>query len=282
MNQKEQRMLVLKKSLMLLGAFAFGFNAAHAIHELGHALAMWATGGSVTHVVLQPFSWSKIFYGAPSAFPLLVEWAGAVFASVCGLLLLWVIRPWRGVWTVPLAMTGLCTLVVNGIYLTVDGLLLAGGDATHIILHGTPRFFVVLAGVCLIVLGLVVGYLLLPRIGLAATDGLVPRIVILEAGIGSYLVVMLMYHVCWNQGEIGIWLGFIVPGLLILAGSAVGSRFVETWWAPASRYSAPAPSWSTALICLAVGVAVVLAELMVGGGRNSRHNDFSTSQKANR
>jgi len=255
-------MMELKKSLMLLGAFAFGYNAAHAIHELGHALAAWATGGSVTRVMLHPFSWSKILYGEPSACPLLVEWAGAAFASACGLLLLVVIRAWRGAWTLPLAMTGLCTLMVNGIYLTVDCLFLAGGDATSIVLYGTPRFFVLLAGVSLIVVGHVAGYLLLPRIGLEVADGIVPRIAILEGGIGSYLVAMLIYHVCWNPGEIIVWLGFVVTGLLILAGSAVGSRFVEKWWSPKFRYSSPTPSWPAVSGCLALGGAVVLAEIM--------------------
>ncbi len=128
----------LKKSLMLLGSFAFGFNASHAIHELGHDLATWATGGCVTGIRLHPFSWSKIFYEEPLASLLLVEWAGVVFASACGLLLLALIRRWQGAWTVPLAMTGLCTLVVNGLYLTIDCLSLAGGDATSIVSHGTP------------------------------------------------------------------------------------------------------------------------------------------------
>ena len=261
-DSNSHRMLGLKKSLMLLGAFAFGFNAAHAIHELGHALATWATGGCVTRLMLHPFSWSKIFYGSPPTCPLLVEWAGVVFASACGLLLLALIRRWRGVWTVPLAMTGLCTLVVNGLYLTVDCLFLAGGDATSIVSLGTPRPFVLLAGVGLTALGLVVGHLLLPRIGLAATDGIVSRIAILEGGIGSYLLAMLVYHVCWNRSEIILWLGYVVAGLLILAGAAVGSWFIEKRWTPKLRYSSPTPSWSAAGGCLAVGGIVVVVEMM--------------------
>jgi len=256
-------MLGLKKSLVLLGAFSFGYNAAHAIHELGHALAMWATGGSVTRLMLHPFSWSQISYGAPPTCPLLVESAGVVFASSCGLLLLVVIRPGRGAWTVPLAMTGLCTLVVNGLYLTVDSLFLAGGDATHLILLGTPRPFVILTGVGLTVLGLAVGHLLLPRIGLTAADGVVSRIAILEGGIGSYLIAILVYHVCWRRSEITLWLAYVIAGLLIVATGAVGSRFVEKWWTPEFRYAPLTPSWSDAGGCLIAGAVVVAVEIMV-------------------
>jgi Peptidase M50B-like len=255
-------MLGLKKSLMLLGAFSFGYNAAHAIHELGHALAMWATGDSVTGISLHPFSWSHISYGAPPTCPLLIAWAGVVFASSCGLLLLVVIRPWRGAWTVPLAMMGLCTLVVNGLYLTVDSLFLAGGDATCLVLHGTPRSFVLLTGVGLTALGLAVGHLLNPRFGLTATDGVVSRIAILEGGIGPYLIAMLVYQVCWNQSEITLWLAYVITGLLILAGGAVGSRFIEKWWNPEFRYAPLTPSWSTAGGCLVAGGVVLAVEIM--------------------
>ncbi len=255
-------MLGLKKSLMLLGAFSFGYNAAHAIHELGHALAMWATGGSVTRITLHPFSWSKISYGASPTCPLLTAWAGVVFASSCGLLLLVVIRPWRGAWTVPLAMMGLCTLVVNGLYLTGDSLFLAGGDATCLVLHGTPRSFVLLTGVGLTALGLAVGHLLNPRFGLTATDGVVSRIAILVGGIGSYLIAMLVYQVFWGKSEITLWLAWIITGLLILAGGAVSSRFIEKWWTPAFSYTFLTPSWSGTAGCMVAGGIVVAVEMM--------------------
>ena len=41
-------MLALKKTLTLLGAFTRGYNAAMILHELGHALTLWTTGGTVT------------------------------------------------------------------------------------------------------------------------------------------------------------------------------------------------------------------------------------------
>ncbi len=125
-----------------------------------------------------------------------------------------------------------------------------------------PRPFVLLAGVGLTALGLVVGHLLLPRIGVAAADGIVARTAILEGGIGSYLVAMFVYHACWNRGEIGLWLGYVVAGLLILAGGAVGSWFAEKWWTPKFRYSSPTPSWPAAGGCLVAGGAVVVAEIM--------------------
>lgn len=255
-------MLGLKKSLMLLGAFSFGYNAATAIHELGHALALWTTGGSVTRITLHPFSWSYTYYGSPPTCPLLTAWAGVLFSSSLGLLLLIVIRPRRGAWTVPLALMGLCTLMVNGLYLIMDSVFLAGGDATTIIAHGTPRAVVLVIGVGLAALGLVVGYLLLPRLGLTATDGVVSRVAVLEGGVGPYLIAMLVYQVWWRQSEIGLWLAYVLTGVLILACLAIGSWFIEKRWTPQFRYAPLIPSWSTAVGCLVAGTVVLVMEMM--------------------
>lgn len=255
-------MLTLKKTLTLLGAFAFGYNAAMILHELGHALTLWTTGGTVTGFSLHPFSWSYTFYGAPPAYPLLTAWGGVLFGSAVALLLLSLIRPWQNTWTIPLALTALCALVVNGLYLTVDSLFLPGGDATVIVRHGTPWLLVLATGIALTLVGLVVGLLLLPRIGLTADDTLVSRITVLEAGVGPYLIAMLVYQVFWGRGELTLWATYVIAGLLILAALALGSWSIEKRWKPRFRFPPVTPSWSTALACLAAGAIVLVAEMM--------------------
>jgi hypothetical protein len=253
----------LRKSMLLLGAFCIGYNAESLTHELGHALAMWATGSSVARITLNPFSWSYTFYAARPTYPLLTAWAGAVFSSAIGLLSLALIRPRRGAWTVPLALMGVCSLVVNGIYLVVDSLFLAGGDATNIILHGTPRSFVLIIGVGLIALGLVLWQRMLPRIGLTVTDSVLTRIAVLEGGVGPYLIAMLVYQAYSNPREIKLWSTYVIIGLLMLAGVSAGSRFIDRRCAPRFRDPVLAPSWATAGSYLIAGTLVVVLELWV-------------------
>lgn len=255
-------MLALKRSLLLLGAFAWGYNAAHALHELGHASAMWATGGRVTGVMLHPFSWSKVYYASPPTSPRVATWSGALFAAACGLMLLVLIRRWHSVWSVPLAATALCTLLVNGIYLALDSLFLAGGDPTQLVRLGTPRVIIFLVGMVFIVAGLVAGHMTLPRIGAVETDGILVRILVLQGGIGLYLVAMLFYHLVWNPQQGMFWAACGAAGLLLVTGGAAASKLAEHRWQSRFRYSPLTPSWWDVAACMAAGFAVVACELI--------------------
>ena len=44
-----------RQSLLFLGSFVFGHTVQRAIHELGHAVATWLTGGEVYGIELHPF-----------------------------------------------------------------------------------------------------------------------------------------------------------------------------------------------------------------------------------
>jgi hypothetical protein len=256
--------LGLRKSLLLLGSFSIGYNIAMALHELGHVLAMWATGGSVTRITLSPFYKSFTYFGSDPTFPLVTAWAGVLFGSTIGLLCLVCFWRWRSPWILAIMMTGLCAIAVNGLYLTIDAALLAGGDATDIIDSGTPRLFVLLVGVSLIVLGLTIGYLLLPRMGLTSTDGALARLTILECGVGPYLVAMIVYQIHRNRGEIWEWLTYVMAGIVMLAGIAIGSVLIDKWWSVGRRASI-VPTWSAAISSL-VGAAIILGvELLAFG-----------------
>jgi hypothetical protein len=259
------RMVKLRKSLFLLGSFSIGHNIAMATHELGHALAMWATGGSVARITLNPFSKSYTVYGSPAAYPLFTSWAGAVFSSAIGLLLLICFRNSQRWWTLPLMMMGLCAIVVNGLYLIVDTVLLSGGDATYLIHNGIARSIILLVGIGLIILGLTIGYCLFPRMGLTSSDDALTRLAILEGGVGPYLIVMLIYQICQNGGKITEWLAYVIAGILMLACVALGSIFIERWWSFRQRHAVQIPTWSAVTVSLVAAAMLLAVEFLAFG-----------------
>src|SRR5436190_21266763 len=87
-----------------------------AVHELGHVLGAWATGGKVSRLVLSPTTISRTDVTNNSR-PLIVAWAGPIIGVILPLLL------WCGMQAVrrPSAFVlrffaGFC-LIANGLYI---------------------------------------------------------------------------------------------------------------------------------------------------------------------
>jgi hypothetical protein len=250
-----------KPSLLLLGSFAIGYNAAHAIHELGHAIAVWFYGGSVTGMSLHPFSWSKIHYSVQVTVP--IAMAGPLFSTLAGVLMLALAWRWRSSWALPLIVTGLCTFIVNAVYLGVDGILLSGGDATALIRLGVSRPAVVGAGMFLLVPGFTAAMLPLPRLGIGHDDGLVARLLVLWIGIGSYLLAMFAYHLIFNTKEILLWGVYAGVGLILISVWAVVFPLAESRLAWIRRQQTSDTGCGPPIATAAVGAAVVITELVM-------------------
>ena len=122
-----------------------------AVHELGHALGAWMTGGTVTKVVLYPlvFSRTEVY---PNPEPLPVVWSGPLF-GVGIPCLLWLVScsvRLRVAYLVRF-FCGFC-LVSNGAYIGVaslEGL----GDAGDMLRLGSPIWSLWLFGVLTLVGG---------------------------------------------------------------------------------------------------------------------------------
>jgi hypothetical protein len=72
-------------------ALLVAWFAMQAVHECGHVLAAWLTGGTVQRVVLHPLSISRTDV-SPNPHPLAVAWAGPIFGAAAPLALR---RRWR-------------------------------------------------------------------------------------------------------------------------------------------------------------------------------------------
>jgi hypothetical protein len=106
------------------------------VHEAGHVVAVWATGGEITRVVLSPLTISRTDVAVDPS-PLLTVWAGPLFGVLAPLAMLGVFHFTR----LPLRhlvrfFAGFC-LVANGAYIGI-GAFAGVADAGRMLERGTP------------------------------------------------------------------------------------------------------------------------------------------------
>jgi hypothetical protein len=138
--------------LLIVSLLALSWLMMQAVHEFGHAVAAWATGGKVTYVVLHPLAISRTDV-EPNPQPLAVAWGGPLFGIVIPLLF-WGIA---GVARARAAylfrfFAGFC-LMANGVYLGA-GAFAAVGDAGDILRHGGPLWTLLVFGAATVPAGI--------------------------------------------------------------------------------------------------------------------------------
>jgi hypothetical protein len=143
--------LLLLASLVLLS-----WLLAQSLHEAGHVLHAWISGGRVTWVELQPAAFSRTDV-APNPRPLFVVWGGPLWGCVLPLIIWAAVR-----WVRPSVsylfafFAGFC-LIMNGAYIGVgawDGV----GDAGDMLRLGTPIWVMSVYGVVCTAVGLLLGH----------------------------------------------------------------------------------------------------------------------------
>jgi hypothetical protein len=109
-----------------------------AVHELGHVVGAWLTGGQVTRVVLDPRTISRTDL-SDNPCPLIVVWAGPILGCVLPLAAWSLIAACRWPWAYLLRFfAGFC-LVANGAYIAV-GSFGQVGDAGVMLRLGSPAW----------------------------------------------------------------------------------------------------------------------------------------------
>jgi hypothetical protein len=141
----------LRRAAHFLAVVALSWLLMQVVHELGHVLAGWITGGTVERVVLHPLTISRTDI-ADDPRPLPTVWAGPVFGALLPLGGCLVAR-----WFGPSRnhdlrfFAGFC-LIANGAYVgygSFDGI----GDAGELLRHGAPLWSLWLFGAVTIVAG---------------------------------------------------------------------------------------------------------------------------------
>ena len=134
----------LRQSILICSVLVSSWLGMQAIHEFGHVLAAWLTGGTVARVVLHPLTISRTDL-LTNPDPLVVVWAGPILGSLLPLTL-WGIAAW-------LRLPGAFVLrFFAGFCLVANGAYIAGGSVGHIgdcgpmLRHGSPLWSLWLFG----------------------------------------------------------------------------------------------------------------------------------------
>jgi len=143
------------------------------VHEIGHVLAAWLTGGSVALVVLHPLqiSWTSF---SRNPHPQLTAWGGPVLGSLLPLAFLAAARRFR--------LSGYCflrfflgfCLVANGLYLAIDSFG-RGGDGGTLLQNGAAQWELLAFAILTFPSGVWFWHGLGPHFGLGSARGQVGR-----------------------------------------------------------------------------------------------------------
>jgi hypothetical protein len=141
----------LFRILLISSTLIASWLGMQAVHELGHVLGAWLTGGQVERVVLHPLTISRTDL-AHNPHPLAVVWAGPIVGVTLPLALWAIAASLRSSFAFLLRFfAGFC-LVANGLYIGV-GSFGGIGDCGEMLRHGSAPWHLWLFGALTIPLG---------------------------------------------------------------------------------------------------------------------------------
>ncbi len=185
----------LHQVVLIVSATLGSWLGMQAVHESGHVIAAWLSGGRVKRVVVNPLTISRTDLD-DNPHPLLVVWAGPLGGCLFPLLAWVIVSSFRQPWAFLLRFfAGFC-LIANGSYIAV-GAFDRIGDAGEMLRHGSPLWSLLIFGVATIPLGLRLWHRQGPHFGLGRARGTVNPF----AAYGCLAVLLVL-----------IVLGFIVDG----------------------------------------------------------------------
>ena len=179
----------LHQIVLIFSTLLGSWLGMQAIHESGHVLGAWLTGGQVTRVVLHPFTISRTDL-AVNPHPLVVVWAGPLI-GVATPLLLWGVAAavqLPGVFVLRF-FAGFC-LLANGLYIGV-GSFDQVGDCGEMLRYGSSRWQLWLFGVVTVPVGLWLWHRQGPHFGLGSAGGKVnPKVGYTSLGVCVGLILL--------------------------------------------------------------------------------------------
>lgn len=155
----------LLSALAVVALIYASWLAMMAIHELGHVIHAYLSGGRVSLVYFHPLEFSRTDLSI-NPHPQFVAWGGAIWGSLLPLLAFGLIRRLCPRLSNPACFfAGFC-LIVNGAYIGL-GWIDKAGDAGTLLRTGASPWTMTAAGLLAIASGLYLWHRLGPRFGLA-------------------------------------------------------------------------------------------------------------------
>jgi hypothetical protein len=165
----------VSQAVLIASTLVGSWLAMQGVHEIGHVLGAWVSGGQVERVVWHPLRISRTDLAANPS-PLLVAWAGPIFGIALPLLLWAIVSAAK----LPIAFVfrffaGFC-LLANGLYIAC-GSVGRVGDCGEMLRHGSPMWQLWLFGAVTAPWGLWLWHRQGPHFGLGSSASQIsPRV----------------------------------------------------------------------------------------------------------
>jgi len=139
--------------VLICSTLAISWLGMMVVHEFGHVLFGWVSGGIVARVVVSPFECSRTDM-QKNPHPLFEAWGGALVGSVLPFVvsILWRWLRWPA-WYFFQFFAGLC-LITNGVYLALVSFIPNAADPGDIMQNGSPQWILVVFGLIAFPIGL--------------------------------------------------------------------------------------------------------------------------------
>jgi hypothetical protein len=186
----------LQQGVLIVSTVLGSWLGMQAVHEAGHVLGAWLSGGRVAQVVLNPLTISRTDL-AENPSPLFVVWSGPVFGVLLPLVLGWGMASLGlpGAFVLRF-FAGFC-LIANGAYLGI-GSLDRIGDCGVLLQHGAARWQLWLFGAVTAPAGLWLWHGQGEHFGLGPAQG---RVSARVACASLVCCLGLLLLACWVDGE---------------------------------------------------------------------------------
>lgn len=258
----KERRRVLRLMLFILGSFSFGWVLGVGLQELGHAAAMWLTGGMVERITLSPFSWSITYYGSTPQYPNFTTGSGLVLGTLFGLVILLSIRKQAAPYLVPFLFMGVTPMLQGGGYYLLDIYIFKRGDAARLIDAGVPQPAVIGAGVLALILGVYVLVRSIHRLGITPQDTFFQRCLIFGGGVVPYFTLSLIYTLVnqpWDAVQDALTIAIAAGLIALVAGLSLRSL-------PSERRESVVIEGHHVIYALVLGTAAVVTPYLVFAG----------------
>ena len=256
----------IKQSLLFFGSFVFGHTAQRAIHELGHAVATWITGGEVYGIELHPFLPGRCSHSA-TAYPGLTTWGGVGLSMLIGASLVALLWKRRGPRLAPVFALGVFSLIGSGSYFVV-GLFFRFGDPWYLVDHlGASPVLALVPGLFFVCVGVVICSMLLGSVfGIGPSVPAGTKILALNLAVQPLFLATLLYrHITGSGGRLRT-VGYMVGALLIVVLVVAVSHLLNRVPGRVPARDAATIRWSHVVSAVALALSVVAAELLVFAG----------------